>query len=74
VSRSVTCTKEVQAAPIAIDKASELVTLWAQARREDPSYEELVEVVKKGEYKFPTTLGVKVLISEYKVRDNELFF
>ena len=27
VSRSVACTKEVRAAPIAIDKASELVTL-----------------------------------------------
>jgi hypothetical protein len=29
VSRSVTCTKEVRAAPVAIDKASELATLWA---------------------------------------------
>ena len=29
VSRSVACTKEVRAAPVAVDKASELVTLWA---------------------------------------------
>ena len=37
-------------------------------------YKELVEVVKKGERKFLTTLGVKVSISECEVRDNELLF
>ena len=37
-------------------------------------YKELVKVVKKGKRKFLTTLGVKVLISECKVRDNELLF
>jgi hypothetical protein len=31
-------------------------------------------VVKKGEYKFLITLRVKVSISEYKVREDELFF
>ena len=37
-------------------------------------YKELVKVVKKGERKFLTTLGVKVSISECEVRDDELLF
>lgn len=74
VLQNATCMKKIQAAPIAVDMMDGLTTLWAQARREDPSYEELVEVVRKGERKFPVTLGVKVSISECEVRDNELFF
>jgi hypothetical protein len=74
VSRGVACTKEVQAAPVTADGMDELAALWAQARLEDPSYEELVDVVRRGERKFPATLGVKVSISECEVKDNELFF
>ena len=70
-----TCyTGGIKAALAVVDILDELSSQWAQARQEDPSYDEIVEAVRKGERKFPVTLGVKVSISEYKVRDNKLLF